>query len=354
MVVETKKTPTQFAPEPPYALLRASYSYTHCIGMNRISPSPVDIALGRRDNRIFVLSRGRFATIFVNTWEDEYPLPYPNIGSAGKGDGQMMWATAIQLDSEENLFVCDEALNRISKFSYEGEFLGKWGEEGEKEGQLNRPSGMVLDSEDNFYISDTFNHRIQKFTPEGEFIMSFGSFGHKPGEFNMPWGVEVDPWGYLWVVDWRNDRIQKFTAEGEFVTEIGSPGSGNGEFKRPSGVTVDLHGDIYVADRENHRIQLFDRHGRYVEQFLGNGGISKSGIRYISVHPGPLRQRYEANLEALKLFISPMSVTVTDDFKMLVPDFGNARIQIFQKEAYPLSEEEIRGPMRSRQLGSIQ
>ena len=65
MVVETKKTPTQFAPEPPYALLRASYSYTHCIGMNRISPSPVDIALGRRDNRIFVLSRGRFATIFV-------------------------------------------------------------------------------------------------------------------------------------------------------------------------------------------------------------------------------------------------------------------------------------------------
>ena len=115
-----------------------------------------------------------------------------------------------------------------------------------------------------------------------------------------------------------------------------------------------IRDSIYVADRENHRIQLFDRHGRYVEQFLGNGGISKSGIRYISVHPGPLRQRYEANLEALKLFISPMSVTVTDDFKMLVPDFGNARIQIFQKEAYPLSEEEIRGPMRSRQLGTIQ
>ena len=184
--------------------------------------------------------------------------------------------------------------------------------------------------------------------------MSFGSLGNKPGEFNMPWGVEVDPWGFLWVVDWRNDRIQKFTPEGDFVTEIGTHGSGNGQFKRPSGVTVDLHGDIYVADRENHRIQLFDRHGRYVEQFLGNGGISKSGIRYISVHPGPLRQRYEANLEALKLFISPMSVKVTDDFKMLVPDFGNARIQIFQKEAYPLTEEEIRGPMRSRQLGTIQ
>jgi hypothetical protein len=145
----------------------------------------------------------------------------------------------------------------------------------------------------------------------------------------------------VYVVDWRNDRVQKFTAGGDFLMQFGRSGSGPGEFNRPAGIAVDLHGDIYVADRGNHRVQLFDQTGRYVEQFIGDATLSPSGRRYVLSGGKVLRAREMTSLEPQKRLRGPASIKLDGEGRLYIPDFGCHRIQIYKKEAYPLTPDDI-------------
>ena len=185
------------------------------------------------------------------------------------------------------------------------------------------------------------NHRVQKFTAAGKFISAFGEKGSGDGQFDMPWGIAIDPDdGTIVVGDWRNDRVQRFSSEGEYISQFGSPGDALGELCRPAGIAIDEHGDIYVADRGNHRIQLFGQHGNFVDVFIGDAGLSKSGRIYITANPKVLRSRELTHLVELKRLRGPASVRVHGDL-MYIPDFGAHRIQVYRKEAYELTPEQI-------------
>ena len=232
--------------------------------MRRITNFPLDVAVGD-EGRLYILCRNDGAAVIrVWSFDDAERLTDDliDIGGYGSNEGQFTWPVNVIRDADENVYVSDEALHRISSFTKDGEFIGCWGEEGGAEGQINGPAGIEFDAEENMYIVDSLNHRVQKFTRDGEYILGWGSQGDGPGEFNMPWGVTVDEVGDVYIADWRNDRVQKFTADGEFISEFGTSGSGKGEFNRPTGVAVDKFGDIYVADTGNNRIQLFKREGR--------------------------------------------------------------------------------------------
>lgn len=321
-----------------HALLRAGFPYVKTLGMRRVTSNPVDLAIGK-EGRLYVLSRSELATeIRRLSWEDEN---LGTIGGPGTADGRFQWPVNVILDDEENLYVSDEALHRISIFNQAGEFLGKWGEYGDGEGQLNRPAGLAFDAAGHLLVVDSLNHRVQKFSRDGTFLMQWGTFGTDPGAFNMPWGITVDDGGDVYVVDWGNNRVQKFDADGTVQLVFGGAGSGRGEFKRPTGVAVDLHGDIYVADWGNNRVQLFNPEGRYVEQFVGDATLSKMARTYVLANPKPLRLRDMAWLEPQKRFHGPVSVRVDDQLHMYVADCGPHRIQIYQKDAIVLQPDEI-------------
>ena len=330
----------------PYALLRSGFPYHMTLGMRRVTSNAVDVALGA-GGVVYVLCRGGLGTeIRVVNFDDEN---LGTIGGAGAGEGQFTWPTCLIRDAEENLYVSDEALHRISVFSKESEFLGSWGEHGSAEGQLDRPSGIGFDADENMYVSDTLNHRVQKFTKDGEYLGGWGSHGASEGEFDLPWGIAVDELGDVYVADWRNDRVQKFTADGEFLSAIGESGSGDGQFSRPSGVCVDADGDVYVADWGNDRVQLFNQHGQYVEKFIGDANLSKSGLQYVLSNQITLRLRDMSRLEAGRRLRGPISVRVDDEGRLYIPDYGSHRVQIYKKEAYALTESQIaplpRNPM---------
>ena len=58
-------------------------------------------------------------------------------GSTANGDGELVWPTGIATDSDENVYVSDEWLNRVSVFKPDGELLGTWGRDGSGEGEFN-------------------------------------------------------------------------------------------------------------------------------------------------------------------------------------------------------------------------
>ncbi|HVG96800.1 MAG TPA: NHL repeat-containing protein [Chloroflexota bacterium] len=323
----------------PYALLRAGFPYHATLGMRRVTTYCMDIAIGE-EGRLFVLCRddGQGGSIRRLNWDDE---DLGTIGGGGRGDGQFLWPVQLLRDRQENLFVSDEGLHRITVLSPDGTFLGKWGEHGQGQGQLNRPSGIAFDADENVLVADTMNHRIQRFTRDGAFLGAFGAPGRGEGELDMPWGVAVDAAGDVYVADWRNDRIQQFDASGRFRKQFGHSGSGPGELRRPAGVAVDADGDVYVADRGNHRVQQFDRTGRFVEEFLGDATLSKIGRIYVMANPKVLRGREMTALGPSKRLRGPASVRFDAEGRMYIPDFGSHRIQVYKKEAYRLTPEQI-------------
>ncbi|MEZ4869667.1 MAG: NHL repeat-containing protein [Caldilineaceae bacterium] len=331
----------------PYGLLRAGFPFHKTLSMRRLTNFPIDIALGKED-RLYILCRSEGAALIRKYSTEDKDLGA--LSGYGKEPGKLTWPVAIIADQAENLYVSDEALHRISIFNQEGEFLSCWGEQGSSDGQLNGPTGLAFDADENIYVADSLNHRIQKFTKDGQFLGKWGSYGAGEGEFNMPWGLAVDEVGDIYVADWRNDRVQKFTADGEFLMAFGRPGCCDGEFNRPSDVAVDQHGDIYVADQGNNRIQLFNAEGRYVQKFLGDATLSKIATEYMMTNAGPNRLRDMANLEVQKYLRRPQSVVVSDDGLMYVPDNGSYRVQVYQKQAVPLTEQEFGPPRRAPSL----
>jgi DNA-binding beta-propeller fold protein YncE len=255
-------------------------------------------------------------------------------GEASALDGSIIWPTSVAVDSAGNVYVTDEWLNRVSMFTKDGEWIGKWGTPGDGDGEINRPSGIAFDKDDVLYMVDSLNNRIQKFTGEGEFLGKWGREGSGDGEFNMPWGIDIDSVGDVYVADWRNDRIQKFSADGQFLMKFGTSGSGDGEFNRPTDVAVDKDGTIYVTDWGNERLEVFGPDGSYIAEMTGDATISKWGKEKLDANPEMWQEREIAQgMEREKLFWGAIAVAVDDAGRIFVLESARARIQVYNKQA---------------------
>lgn len=334
---------TQIAP--------VTFQYSHTIGRQELRGgngffNPVGIARGQGD-LMYVVSRGTDAPaltpckrVTICTVDEEYIGQFgqkvlPEEAGPSAPDGTFVWPTAIALDSQGNAYVSDEWLNRISIFTKDGDWMGKWGKAGDGDGEINRPSGLAFDAEDNLYLVDSGNSRVQVFTKEGRFLSRWGRSGSSDGEFNLPWGVEIDRNGDVYVADWRNDRIQKFTPDGRFLLKIGTPGAGDGQFNRPTGVAVDQEGLIYVTDFKNDRLQVFGSDGSFITRLAGQATLSKWGRERVELDPVALRGREMAQglEEREKPFQGPIAVDVDDEGRVFVLECARHRLQVFRKQS---------------------
>ena len=282
------------------AVLGVSLQYSHSIGRGEFSGpgfrNPVAVARGA-DDSMYVVNRsyeyrpdGKRITIC--TVDEDY------IGEFARGvhtagvtdivteDGSLIWPTSVALDQTGNVYVADEWLNRISIFTKDGEWGGKWGTAGTSDGEIKSPSGMVFDADDNLLLVDSQNNRVQKFTKDGMFLMAFGS-----------------------------------------------PGSEPGEFKRPTGVAVDRTGMIYVADWGNERMQMFDPAGKFVTLTTGDGTISKWGKDKLDANGEMWKEREIAQgIEREKDFWGPVAVAVDDEDRVFVVESCRNRIQVYRRQ----------------------
>ncbi|MDP2898444.1 MAG: LamG-like jellyroll fold domain-containing protein [bacterium] len=141
-------------------------------------------------------------------------------------------------------------------------------------GQMQSAVYAVEDSQNNIWVSEFGVPRVTKLNQLGEISASIGGKKFEVDEtdpelegpdrcFYGPWGLALDAQNRLYVVDEANDRIQVFNAEGDFQSRYvwGSDGADDGQFNFPICVAVrDVNDDtkwVYVNDRGNHRIQKF-------------------------------------------------------------------------------------------------
>mgnify|MGYP001006476934 CR=1 FL=1 len=145
-----------------FGLTDRTFSYSHSVGRDEFAGTgfrnPVDMALGAYDS-VYVINRAYEnrpdgVRITVCTINEDYVTEF---GSYGEGDGQFIWPSSITLDKDENIYISDEWLNRITVYDSNGEFLRKWGAQGSEPGQLDGPAGLAI-SGHSIYVSDSRNN----------------------------------------------------------------------------------------------------------------------------------------------------------------------------------------------------
>ena len=302
----------------------------------------------RGDGRIFVASRSNTTALEIVgiqmvSRKHEY---FGQIGKYGREPGQMIWPSALALDRDDNLYLADDSLHRITVFDRDGGLIGYWGERGSGDGELDGPSGLLFDADDNLLVVDHRNHRVQKFTKGGEFISKWGEHGAGDGQFNLPWGICQDSESNVYVADWRNDRVQKLTANGEFLARFGEAGTGDGQFSRPSGVAVDSDGNVYVADWGNQRVQVLDSEGRFLSNLRGEAMPNPWALEYLEAQADEHRARekfvpvfevdsddvHEISARIEPYFWDPVEVVVDTEDRAYVLETLRHRFQVYERD----------------------
>ena len=314
-----------------------AYNYLYCMG--RIGTAgtawrqPLDFALGSQ-NSIYVVNRGgeSVPSQGISKYTLDHDFIWDRRGPGFLG-GESPWPISVDLDGQENVYVCDEYTSRITIFDKDGDLQGGWGVKGEQDGELNGPSGLAFDQEGNLYVVDSMNHRVQKFTGDGKFLSTWGKQGIGIGEFNTPWGIGIDKAGNVYVADWGNDRVQKLTPDGEYVATFGSPGTGDGELRRPTAMAIDSEGDVYVTDWGNDRLAVYAPDGTFVTAFIGDADkLSPWAQGTADADPNLTKARLMVDLTEEMRFKRPVAVNVDDDGRIMVLEPQRARLQVYVKE----------------------
>lgn len=212
-------------------------------------------------------------------------------------------------DPDRHVWVIDDQLHVIHKFTYDGSLvmtLGTKGQRGRDAGRLfDRPTDIAWLPDGTFFISDGYGGtRVAKFDRDGTFLMDWGSAPKDPdnpgpNEFNTVHSVQVsqdrrvfvvdrahhriqvfdengkflDMWTtgmrslpyahlittdqFLWVSDGGTNRILKYDLNGRFLYGWGGPGRQPGQFGGPHSITVDQDGNLYLSEVFNGRTQKF-------------------------------------------------------------------------------------------------
>jgi NHL repeat-containing protein len=192
----------------------------------------------------------------------------------GVGIYGFVFAHVVRVDSQDNIWVVDEAANIVMKFDPNGRILMTIGRKPESINIRNYeppapPAGAARAGGPAGGREGGAGAGGRGGQPAAPPVVGAGVAGES---FNRPTDVGWDPQGNIFVSDgYGNSRVVKYDKNGVFLKMVGHRGTGPLEFNTPHGLAVDAQGNVYVADRANNRIQVLDNELNFKAQYLNVG-----------------------------------------------------------------------------------
>ncbi|XP_052771225.1 uncharacterized protein LOC128210920 [Mya arenaria] len=253
----------------------------------------------------------------------------------------------VSSNSAGEVIIADTGNHCIKSFSPSGELLNVFGKEVFP--AMMRPSAIVVNDQDDIFVKDdicirvfdkdgTFQRNIAEKTfkkpfglvlaPNGrlvvlETVLSSPCLVHVSQDGKNTWRFQFSPLIHP-VVDLRSSKcrflgisenhvivsdlgasvLYMTTLEGVLTRTLGGYGTGPTQLFEPSGISVDNYGNFLVGDSKNNRIQMY---------------------RHDGTHMGVL--------ELDKFVRRPSGIHLTSDHRLLVVNFLNHSIMVFQLES---------------------
>lgn len=210
----------------------------------------------------------------------------------------------ITLDSNGNLYICDERNERIRRVdkitgiitTVAGTGTGGYNGDGipATNAQIYDPQGVCFDKFGNLYVTEYLNNRIRKVTPTG-IISTFAGTGvagysgegglADTSKVNLPGGICADTAGNIYYADISNSRVFRINIAGIITTYAGTSTGYlyNGDDIPatianidPYFLTIDDTGNLFIAEYHNYRVRKVDAAG-IIHTVAGNGISGTTG-----------------------------------------------------------------------------
>jgi DNA-binding beta-propeller fold protein YncE len=292
-------------------------------------------------NRAFVRSSSRLF---------EFDQTGKFVREMGQGLYGFIFAHAVRVDSQDNIWVIDEGSDMVIKFDPEGRVIMTMGRKpeairvpaampmaapmpmpggnaaGGPGGPMREGPGMMMGGQR--------EGAGMAMGPAREAPTGAGA----PGDnFDRPTDVAWDAAGNIFVADgYNNSRVAKFDKDGKYIKSWGSRGTQPGQFHTVHSIATDAKGNVYVGDRENRRIQVFDNDGNFKSMYINVGAPWA-----ICITPGQHQYLYSSNSNGTADMDNGEIYKMELDGKIL-GKFGSAGKQL--KEFGSVHEIDCRNP----------
>ena len=178
-------------------------------------------------------------------------------------------------DPEKHVWIIDDQLHVIYRFTHDGELehtLGELGVRGRGPNNFDRPTDIAWLPDGTYFISDGYSGtRVAKFDANDNFIMDWGQppvdpENPGPGEFSTVHSIAISADRRLFVVDRGHSRMQVFDENGNFLDmwPLGSPHWPESQNTLMVNHLITVDQDIWVGDAPTNRLIKFDLDGNYL------------------------------------------------------------------------------------------
>jgi hypothetical protein len=226
----------------------------------------------------------------------------------GQGLYGFVFAHAVRVDKDDNVWAVDEGSNMVIKFNPQGRVVMVLGRRPEAVDELtampgqgaytgaskpylfNRPTDVGWDAAGNIFVSDGYGEsRVVKYDKNGRFIKSAGVRGNQPGQLNLPHTLALDAQGNVYIGDRSNARVQVWDNDLTFKAiydQVGNPWTvcispGPHQYLFVSNSVPDngdsraaaQTGEIYKMELDGTIIGKFGRAGKALKEFSTTHGI---------------------------------------------------------------------------------
>jgi len=241
---------------------------------------------------IFAYTRSQATRLFEFDQKGNY------VREIGEGLYGFVFAHAVRVDPQDNIWAVDEGSNMIIKFNPEGRVVMLLGRRPEAvEGVpftpnpaapepylFNRPTDVAWDAAGDIFISDGYgNSRVAKYDKNGRFLKTVGTRGNQPGQLNLPHTIAADAKGNVYVGDRSNSRIEVFDNDLNFKAiydQVGAPWAvcitpGPHQYLYSSNSNPDTNnsqimavtGEIYKMELDGTIVGEFGKPGKQLGEF---------------------------------------------------------------------------------------
>jgi hypothetical protein len=222
-------------------------------GPHKIKMNPYD-----PDKHVWVID-DQLHVIYKFTYDGNLVLTLGTKGQRGREGGRLFdRPTDVDWLPDGTFFISDGyGGTRVAKFDKDGKFLMDWGEKPKDPNnpgpnEWNTVHSLAISKDRRLFVVDRGHHRFQVFDENGKFLNMFTT-----GVNSLPYYHFISPEQDLWVADGGTGRILKYDLNGKYLYGWGIRGGQPGQFNGPHQMSTDQDGNLYVAEVFNGRIAKF-------------------------------------------------------------------------------------------------